>query len=105
MFWRPECATRMARLRTTHREEFMTRITRRKLLKLSVTGAVAAQTTGLAAILASGRAPAFAQGTTVHWLRWSDFVPASDVLLKGLITQECQKATGITLKVETITAH
>src|SRR6478609_2715791 len=83
----------------------MARITRRKLLKLSATGAVAARTGGLAAILASGRAPAFAQGTTVHWLRWSDFVPASDVLLKGQITQECQKATGITLKLETINAN
>src|SRR5437899_5824601 len=83
----------------------MARITRRRLLKLSGVGAVAAQTGGLAAILASGRAPAFAQGTTVHWLRWADFVPASDVLLKGRITQECQKATGITLKVETINAN
>ena len=83
----------------------MARITRRRVLKLSGSGAVAAQTGGLAAILASGRAPAFAQGTTVHWLRWADFVPASDVLLKGQITQECQKATGITLKVETINAN
>src|ERR1700757_3993899 len=83
----------------------MARITRRKLLKLSATGALAAQTTGLAAILASGRAPAFAQGTTVHWLRWADFVPASDVLLKGQITQECQKATGITLKLESVNAN
>jgi multiple sugar transport system substrate-binding protein len=83
----------------------MARITRRRLLKLSATCGVAARTGGLAAILASGRAPAFAQGTTVHWLRWSDFVPASDVLLKGQITQECQKATGITLKVETVNAN
>ena len=30
---------------------------------------------------------------TVHWLRWADFVPASDALLKGPITQECKKAT------------
>src|SRR6516225_5471109 len=59
----------------------------------------------LAAVLASGRAPAFAQGTTVHWLRWADFVPASDVLLKGQITQECQRVTGITLKVETINGN
>ena len=83
----------------------MARITRRRLLKLSASGAVAAQTGGLAAVLATGRAPAFAQGTTVHWLRWADFVPASDALLKGPITQECQKATGITLKVETINAN
>jgi ABC-type glycerol-3-phosphate transport system substrate-binding protein len=83
----------------------MARITRRRLLKVSGAGAVAAQTGGLAAILAAGRAPAVAQETTVHWLRWADFVPASDVLLKGQITQECHKTTGITLKVETINAN
>jgi multiple sugar transport system substrate-binding protein len=60
---------------------------------------------GLAAILASGQAPALAQETTVHWLRWADFVPASDVLLKGPITQECKKATGINLKLETVNAN
>jgi len=83
----------------------MARITRRRVLKLSGAGVVAAQTGGLAAILATGRAPAYAQGTNIHWLRWADFVPASDVLLKGQITQECQKATGITLTVETINAN
>jgi multiple sugar transport system substrate-binding protein len=83
----------------------MARIARRKLLKLSGTGAVAARTGGLAAILAAGRAPAFAQETTVHWLRWTDFVPASDAVLKGRITQECKKATGITLRLESINAN
>jgi len=83
----------------------MAHITRRRLLKLSGAGAVTAQTGGLAAILASGRAPVLAQEPTVHWLRWADFVPASDVLLKGQITQECKKATGITLKLETINAN
>ena len=83
----------------------MARIARRRVLKLSASGAVVAQTGGLAAILASGRAPALAQEATVHWLRWADFVPASDVLLKGPITQECKKATGITLKVETVNAN
>src|SRR5262249_47053484 len=39
------------------------------------------------------------------WLRWADFVPASDVLLKGQITQQCLKETGIALKVETINAN
>src|SRR5258708_23935395 len=83
----------------------MARIARRRLLKLSGSSAVAAHAGGLAAILASGRAPALAQETTVHWLRWADFVPASDVLLKGQITQECKKATGITLKLETVNAN
>ena len=59
----------------------MARMTRRTILKLSGAGAVAARTGGLAAILATGRAPAFAQVQTVHWLRWADFVPASDQLL------------------------
>src|SRR5215467_1865090 len=77
----------------------MARITRRKVLNLTGAGVVAAQTGGLAAILATGRAPAYAQGTNIHWLRWADFVPASDVLLKGQITQECQKATGITMAI------
>src|SRR5262249_55446678 len=87
------------------REGMMARITRRRLLKLSGAGALATQTGGMAAILATGRAPAFAQGTSIHWLRWNDFVPASDALLKGQITQECQKALGIGLKVETINAN
>jgi ABC-type glycerol-3-phosphate transport system substrate-binding protein len=76
----------------------MARIARRRVLALSASG-------GMAAILASGRAPALAQETSVHWLRWADFVPASDVLLKGPLTQECKKATGITLKVETVNAN
>jgi len=76
----------------------MARIARRKLLKLSGSG-------GMAAILATGRAPALAQETTVHWLRWADFVPASDVLLKGKITQDCKTALGINLKVETVNAN
>src|SRR3974390_3906502 len=83
----------------------MARITRRRVLKLSGAGVVAAQTGGLAAILATRHAPAYAQGTEIHWLRWADFVPASDVLLKGQITQECQKETGITLNLETINAN
>src|SRR6266516_3440474 len=83
----------------------MARITRRTILKLSGAGAVAARTGGLAAILATGRAPAFAQAKTVHWLRWADFVPASDVLLKGQITEECQNSTGIKLEVVTIYAN
>jgi len=83
----------------------MTRMPRRRFLQLSGAGAVAAGSGGIAAILASGRAPAYAQGAAVHWLRWADFVPSSDQLLKGKITEECQKATGIKLTVETINAN
>jgi multiple sugar transport system substrate-binding protein len=72
----------------------MPRMKRRKLLQLSGGG--------LAGILASGKAPAYAQGTALHWLKFVDFVPVSDQLLKGELKEECQKALGISLTVETI---
>jgi multiple sugar transport system substrate-binding protein len=83
----------------------MARIARRRLLQLSGAGAVAASTGGITAILAAGRAPAYAQGTTVHWLRWADFVPASDQLLRSQIASECEKALGIKLTLEMINAN
>jgi multiple sugar transport system substrate-binding protein len=83
----------------------MARITRRTLLRLSAVGALGARAGGLLAILAARSAPAYAQGTTVHGLRWADFVPASDQLLKSRIAPECQKALGIKLNVETINAN
>jgi multiple sugar transport system substrate-binding protein len=78
---------------------------RRKLLQISGAGAIAAKTGGLTAILASARAPAYAQGTTVHWLRWNDFVPASDELLKKEIAPAADKALGIRLNIETINGN
>jgi ABC-type glycerol-3-phosphate transport system substrate-binding protein len=83
----------------------MVGIHRRRLLKLSGAGAVAASTGGIAGILASGRAPAYAQATAVHWLRWSDFVPASDQLLRTKIVPECEKALGIKLNLEMVNAN
>ena len=84
----------------------MARIDRRRLLKLSGAGAFAASTGGgLAGILASGRAPAYAQGTSLHWLRWSDFVPASDQLLRTKIVPQGEKALGIKINFETINAN
>ena len=84
----------------------MARIDRRRLLKLSGAGAIAAGTGGgLATILASGRAPAYAQGTSIHWLRWSDFVPASDQLLRNKIVPQGEKALGVKIQLETINAN
>jgi multiple sugar transport system substrate-binding protein len=60
---------------------------------------------GLAGILASGRAPALAQTTTVHWLRLGDFVPASDVLLRRELLPEAEKALGIKITLETINGN
>src|ERR1700722_6590993 len=87
------------------REASMTQINRRRLLQLSGAGAGTVAKGGLAGILASGRAPAYGQALTVHWLRWSDFVPSSDVFLKGPFIQQCQKDLGIKLTVETINAN
>src|ERR1700752_423233 len=83
----------------------MARIHRRKLLQVSGAGALAAKTGGSAAILATSRAPAFAQGATVHWLRWNDFIPTSDEVLKKEIAPEAEKALGIKLTIETINGN
>jgi ABC-type glycerol-3-phosphate transport system substrate-binding protein len=83
----------------------MTQLHRRRLLQLSGAGAATAATGGLAGVLASGRAPAYGQAMTVHWLRWADFVPASDVFLKGPYVTQCQKDLGIKLTIETINAN
>jgi multiple sugar transport system substrate-binding protein len=83
----------------------MARIHRRKLLQLSGAGAVAAKTGGLASILATSQAPAYAQGATVHWLRWNDFVPASDELLRKEIAPQAEKALGLKLNIETINGN
>ena len=75
----------------------MTKINRRKFLKT---------TGGMAAILASVKMPAIAQGTTeVHILRWNDFVPACDAYLKTKLFPEAEKALGIKVKFETVNAN
>jgi multiple sugar transport system substrate-binding protein len=78
----------------------MTTVTRRNVLK-SGTAVVG----GMAGILATGRAPAFAQGTTVHWIRWNDFVPASDQLLRKELLPEAEKALGIKINFETVNGN
>jgi multiple sugar transport system substrate-binding protein len=78
----------------------MAKETRRRVLQLSSAGALAASTGGLAAILASGRAPAFAQGTTLHWVRGSDYVPLSDQTVKTKINELAQKDLGIKINLE-----
>ena len=80
----------------------MERINRRRLLKLSGAGAgaLAVRTGGIAAILASGRAPAFAQGTTLHWVKGSDYVPVSDQIIRTKINEQAQKDLGIKINLE-----
>jgi len=59
----------------------------------------------MAGILAAHRAPGFAQANTVHILRWNDFVPAADKVLREVFAPEVQKALGIKLNVETVNAN
>src|SRR6186997_2297703 len=83
----------------------MPRIGRRSFLKLTGASAVAGRTGGIAAILATGRAPAYAQVTTIHWLRWNDFVPASDELLRKELMPAGEKALGVKITLETINGN
>ena len=77
------------------------RLSRRKFLQTT-----AAATGGMAAILETGRAPAIAQGpATVHWLRWNDFVPACDEMLRKTLLPEAEKALGIKVKYETVNGN
>ncbi|HRD76460.1 MAG TPA: extracellular solute-binding protein, partial [Hyphomicrobiaceae bacterium] len=78
----------------------MSRTTRRTFLKKS-----AAAAGGMAGILATGRAPAFAQTAEVHWLRWNDFIPACDQLLRTKLLPEAEKALGIKVKYETVNGN
>src|ERR1700756_745230 len=80
----------------------MKRLDRRRLLQLSSAGALTAGSGGIAAILASGRAPAFAQGTTLHWVRGSDYVPVSDQMLRTKINEQAQKDLGIKFNLEAV---
>src|SRR5438874_2743619 len=84
------------------RGAMMQSTSRRRLLQLSGAGALSAASGGLAGILASGRAPAFAQGTALHWVRGSDYVPVSDQMLRTKILEQCQKDLGIKFNLETV---
>jgi multiple sugar transport system substrate-binding protein len=62
------------------------------------------QLTGIAGILAAHRAPAFAQGTKLHIVRWVDFIPEADVELKRQ-APEASKALGAEVTFEFINAN
>src|SRR2546423_15352586 len=60
--------------------------------------------TGIAGILAAHRAPAFAQGSKLHIVRWVDFIPEADVELKRQ-APEASKALGAEVTFEFINAN
>jgi multiple sugar transport system substrate-binding protein len=67
--------------------------------------AVLSAAAGLEGILAARRAPAFAQGTRLHLLRWVDFIPACDVALKQDILPAASKALGAEIQLETVNGN
>src|SRR2546423_15040858 len=70
-------------------------ITRRRFLQGS---------SAVAALTAAGRAPAFAQGSRLHVLRWVDFIPACDVELKKQAA-DASKLLGAEVQFEFINAN
>jgi len=76
---------------------------RRHFIKVSGTAA-AVLTTGIEGIVAARRAPALAQGTKLHIVRWVDFIPEADVELKRQ-APEASKALGAEVTFEFINAN
>ncbi len=74
-------------------------VSRRRFLQSAGAGAAVATGTGLG--LFGGKAPAFAQGTTLHVLQPSNFAAEIDVQLRALAT-EFEQAHHVTMKLEFI---
>ena len=72
-------------------------VSRRRFLAISA-GAAAS---GVEGIVAARRAPAYAQGTRLHLLQWSHFIPAADTLFEAQAT-EFGKQAGVEVKIERI---
>ena len=79
-------------------------VDRRTFLKVGGAVGVAAAAGGLEGILSARRAPADAQGTKLHILRWVDFIPEADVELKRQ-APEASKALGAEVTFEFINAN
>ena len=84
------------------KDRTLKQLDRRDFIKTA--GFTAAALGGIEGILAARRAPAFAQGTKLHWVRWVDFIPESDVELKRQMP-EASKALGAEVVLETINAN
>jgi multiple sugar transport system substrate-binding protein len=67
-------------------------------------GAAAVASTGIEGIIAARHAPAYAQGTKLHILRWVDFIPACDVELKRQ-AGDASKALGAEVQFEFVNAN
>jgi len=79
----------------------MAKTKRRSVLKLAGGAAMG----GMAGILATGRAPAYAQQKTVHWLKWVDFVPATDTMFRRELVPQAEKELGMKINLETVNGN
>jgi multiple sugar transport system substrate-binding protein len=79
----------------------MAKTKRRSVLKLAGGTALG----GLAGILATGRMPAYAQQKTVHWLKWVDFVPATDQMFRRELVPAAEKELGMKINLETVNGN
>jgi multiple sugar transport system substrate-binding protein len=79
----------------------MAKTKRRSVLKLAGGAALG----GMAGILATGRTPAYAQQKTVHWLKWVDFVPATDTMFRRELVPQAEKDLGIKVNLETVNGN
>src|SRR6267378_1096837 len=70
----------------------ITSLTRRDFLKTSAAGGV---------LSAAGAAPAWAQGTRLHFLQWSHFIPAADQVFEEQ-AKEFGKQAGVEIAIERI---
>lgn len=72
---------------------------------LMTAGAAAVVGAGIEGIVAARRAPALAQGTKLHLVRWVDFIPEADKWLKEVGAPAASKALGAEIQIETINAN
>lgn len=79
----------------------MAKTKRRSVLKLAGGAALG----GMAGILATGRTPAYAQQKTVHWLKWVDFVPATDQMFRKELVPAAEKELGMKINLETVNGN
>ena len=87
----------MKKYETNTQETSVKGLTRRKFVETTaMAGAAVAVTPFL-----GGKAPAYAQERTVHYLQWTSFIPAADVEVDRQ-AEEFTKATGIKVTAEKI---
>jgi multiple sugar transport system substrate-binding protein len=86
-------------------EMLMARVTRRKFLKVSGAGAVAAKAAALPASWRPARRPPTRRPPRCTGCDGTTFVPASDVLLRKEMLPEAEKALGIKINLETVNGN